>query len=188
MGDFLGKDYKAPVYPSNYMKFEDGENTFRVLSSAVTGFSYWTTSKKPVRSKMMFEETPDDAQLSKEGKFQPKHFWAFVVWNYKAERVQILELTQKSIQDAILALVNNKKWGDPVKYDITVSKAGEGLDTEYTVMPNPHSPADGKWFADAEAVNVQALFSNGDPFTKDSAPVESKTDLQDGPNPDDIPF
>ena len=56
--------------------------------------------------------------------------------------------------------------GDPKGYDITISREGSGLDTEYTVMANPHTPVHPEAVAAFEAanINLQALFDNGDPF------------------------
>jgi hypothetical protein len=53
--------------------------------------------------------------------------------------VQILEITQASIQEPILDLASNHDWGDPREYNIKVNKKGQKLDTEYTVQPSPKS-------------------------------------------------
>jgi hypothetical protein len=137
--EFLPNGYKVPVSPSNYMKFGDGENTFRVLTSAIVGYQYWNVDGKPVRVKDYPETMPSDIRAEKDGNKKIKPFWAFVVWNYQTKQIQILELTQKSIMTDIKALVDNHKWGNPKNYDITITKDGEGLDTEYATMPNPHS-------------------------------------------------
>ena len=162
---FPTEDYKLPDN-SNYFKFKDGENNFRVLSSAIVGFEYWNTDNKPIRSKEKLEYTPEDIRLE-HGKPTPiKHFWAFVVWNYEAGKVQILELTQKTIMSSMQALIKNEKWGNPKGYDITVTRTGSGLDTEYQVMPNPHTEIDSgveETYAHRPA-NLEALFDNSDPF------------------------
>ena len=72
------------------MKFQEGENSFRVLASAIVGFEYWTTQNKPVRSKDGWDEKPEDIKTEKDGSFRINHFWAFPVWNYEAEKIQIL--------------------------------------------------------------------------------------------------
>src|SRR5687768_7065007 len=133
MSDFLPTDYQIPKSPSGYMRFEDGINSIRILSSAIVGYEYFNKDNKPVRSAEPFEDMPSD--IKKDGKIKP--FWAFVVWNYKMKMVQILEITQKGIMTPIKALVDNPKWGDPKKYDIAITKTGEGLDTEYTVQGEP---------------------------------------------------
>jgi hypothetical protein len=165
MTTFLPDDYKVPSN-SNYMKFETGENTFRILSSAIIGFEYWNKDNKPVRSRTPWDEIPADIKPQKDGSIRINHFWAFIVWNYNESRIQILELTQKSIMEGIKALVDNKKWGDPKGFDITVTKVGEGLNTEYTVMPNPHSPMpdDAIKGMETKKITLAALYDGKDPF------------------------
>lgn len=181
--DFFPKGYEIPKAPSDYMKLEDGQNKFRILSSPLIGFMYWTKDNKPVRSPDPFDGVPDDARLD-EGKFKPKHFWALVVWNYAESRVQILELTQASIQGPINDLVCNADWGDPREYDITITKKGQKLDTEYTVQPSPQKavPVEAHKAYREMRIDLEALFRGADPFaggerdeiTQDDTPFPSR--------------
>lgn len=164
MNTFLPAGYEAPKQGGNYFKFQKGANTFRIMSSAVVGFEYWTQDKKPVRSKTPFEGVPEDAKLD-DGTFKQKHFWAFVVWNYEEKRLQIMELTQSTIMSSIEALVANKKWGAPQGYDIVIQAEGDGLEREYTVVPEPHTEAPK---ADISKINLEALFTGEDPFNSAS--------------------
>lgn len=170
--NFFGdENYKMPS-TDNYMKFLEGENTFRVLSSAIVGYEYFTTENKPIRSKTPFDETPDIKKDS-----QVKHFWAFCVWNYADERVQILQLTQKGIMTFIQNLIQNKRWGNPQGYDITVNRTGSGLNTEYTTMANPHSVLE-DLIAEAWSksnIDLTELYTGGDPFKPSKK--EEKPDL-----------
>ena len=167
MNDFLPKDYKRPE-PSggNYAKLEDGHNRFRILSSAIVGWLYWTTENKPVRLKERPEKAPIDIR---EGD-KIKHMWAFVVWNYRDNKVQILELTQASIQGPLEDLVMSEDWGSPTEYDITITKTGQKLDTEYTVMPSPKKavPLDAHQAYREARINLEALFEGSDPFSTPS--------------------
>ena len=62
-----------------------------------------------------------------------------LVWNYKESRIQILELTQFwSEARACQALAKDDEWGDPRKYDISITKSGEKLETTYAMTPKPH--------------------------------------------------
>lgn len=160
MNTFLPTNYSMPESEGNYFKLKKGENRFRILSSAITGWEYWTTDKKPVRSVEAWEEVPADAKRNEKGAFQ-KHFWAFVVYNYEAKKPQIMELTQKSIMGAIEAYVENKKWGDPKQYDLVVTRTGDGMETEYTTIAEPHSEAPK---ADISKINLAALLKGEDPF------------------------
>lgn len=160
---WLPDNYEKPVASGgNYMKLQDGQNKFRILSAPIIGYEYWTDENKPVRLKEMPENAPED--MKSEGKL--KHFWAFSVWNYKEKRVQILELTQLSIQGPITDLVNSEDWGDPKEYDLTITKKGQKLDTEYTVQPSPHKPItnDVKQAYEDAHIRIEALFEGGDTF------------------------
>jgi len=156
----LPPNYELPKTQGNYMKLEDGENTFRVLGSAIIGYEYWNTDSKPVRSKEQFTSVPANAKLP----FKSKHFWAFPVYSYKYKRVQVLELTQSTIMGAMQALIKNEKWGDPTKYDVTITRRGEKLDTEYSVMPEPHTPAPE---VDMPEIDLEKLYTGEDPFKKE---------------------
>ena len=159
---FLPDSYEIPQSQSNYMRFLEGINRFRILASAIVGYEYFSTDNKPHRSKELFESTPD---IKKDGKV--KAFWAFPVYNYQTNSVQILEITQKSIMGAIKSIVDNPKWGVPFLYDLAIIKTGEGLDTEYQVQAEPPigEPSDEIKNAFLEKpINLEALFTNDDPF------------------------
>jgi hypothetical protein len=160
---FPDSDYKVPVTSDYLNKFPQGETTFRVLSPAIVGYEYFNQDNKPIRQKEQFEGTPDD--IKKDASV--RHFWACVIWNYEAERIQILEITQKSIMTAIKALIDNPKWGSPKNYDLSITRKGTTMnDTEYAAMPNPAAEvsAEIKKALVARPVNLEALFSSGDPF------------------------
>jgi hypothetical protein len=162
-GFFPVEDYKVPSTNDYLNKFAQGETTFRILSSAVIGYVYFNTENKPIRQKEPFENTPSD--IKKDGSV--KHFWACVVWNYNEERIQILEITQKSIMGPMKALIDNPKWGNPKNYDITITRKGTTMnDTEYAVMPNPQSPVEEKILKayESKPVNLEALYKGDDPF------------------------
>jgi hypothetical protein len=168
---FLPQGEKAPE--GNYMRFKEGENIFRVLSSAITGYEYWNFENKPVRLKKQPIQTPTDIRIENSKPTSVKYFWAFIVYNYGAEKKQILEVTQSSIQNAIRALVANKKWGIPQGYDLTVNRTGSGLETEYTIMPSPHSdfPTD---LMGIDNINLEALFTGDDPFAGKPVIISNK--------------
>ena len=170
---FLPTTYTKIPTSSNYLKFQDGDNNFRVLSSAVVGYQYWNIERKPVRARENWNFIPADMQFDENGGFKINHFWAFTVWNYDEQKIQILEVTQKQIMKALKALVDNAKWGDPKGYDITITRSGKGFDTEYIVQPSPHSPLDekvAKLYAETN-INLEALFDGNDPFMASNGSV-----------------
>ena len=158
---FFKDKYEMPE-TSNYMKLTEGEHTFRVMSSAIVGYEYFTNENKPVRSEEPFEETPS----IKDGGLV-KHFWSFVVYNYQAKKLQILNLTQKTIMEPLKALVDNPKWGSIFEYDIVITRKGMTKnDTTYSVVPNPKEPVSQEIqdLYDNSNINLNALYEGGDPW------------------------
>lgn len=160
---FPTNDYKMPE-SSSYMKLTEGVHTFRIMSAAVIGYEYFREDNKPVRSKDNFEDMPHD--IKRGGTI--KHFWSFVIWNRDARKIQIMELTQKTLMTPLKALFDNPKWGSPVNsYDITITRKGTTKnDTEYSVMPNPAEPNDEE-MSDAfnkTPIDLEKLFTGEDPF------------------------
>ncbi len=161
--NFLPEDYQAPKNSNNYMKLQDGDNKIRILTKPILGWEDWIETK-PVRYR--FDSKP---AKSHDPKKPLRHFWAFVVWNYAIERIQILQITQASIRSNIEVLCKDADWGEPYFYDIKINRKGEGKDTEYTVNPAPHKAIDPKVIEQFKenACNLDALFVNGDPFSKE---------------------
>jgi hypothetical protein len=160
---FLPEDYEAPKTSNNYMKLEEGENRIRILSAPEMGWEDWIENK-PRRY-----EFGDKPIKSYDPKKPVRHFWAFIVWNYNDERIQILHVTQATIRSGIEGLCNDKDWGEPFFYDIKIIKKGEGVDTQYAVNPSPHKPlatAIKQEFMDNRCC-LKALFVGSDPFSKE---------------------
>ena len=160
--EFAPKGYELPE-SNSFMKFAQGKNKFRILSSLVTGYEYWTADKKCVRSRTEFTETPGIA-VDENGKSKVSHFWVLAVYNYATEFIQQLEITQKGIQKYILGLVNDEDWGNPKGYDIVVTREGEGMATKYTVAANPHKEMPAEILADYAKANIdlESIFDEND--------------------------
>src|SRR4030043_1494117 len=166
MTDFLPKDYKVPTSSDNYMKFEQGGNRFRILASPIVGWEGWVDDpenvgkRKPIRGK-----SREDIS----GVVDIKHFWAMPVFNYEMNRIQVLEITQKTIMKAIMVLSADNDWGSPLEYDLPVGREGEGRDTEYTTNPKPKIKLDAaiaELWANTH-IRLEALYSGDDPFAED---------------------
>ena len=178
MVDFLPNDYQVPQKAGNYMRWQDGENRFRILVSPIIGWEGWIDTedgnRKPIRHKM--DEPFDPSEIDPE---TIKHFWAMSVWNYQEKRIQILEITQKGIQKSLRALAKDEDWGSPLGYDIVVTKTGQKLETEYSTNPKPAKslqPEIVEAFKSA-TIDLEALFRGDDPFGAKTKEV----------NPDDVP-
>lgn len=171
MNDFLPAGYEVPKKSGSYMKFEDGINRIRILSSPIVGYEYWNEDskgvRKPIRKRM--NEQLIMSEIQEPDKI--KHFWAMPVWNYQDKKVQILEITQKSIQTELKRLAKDEDWGSPFNYDVVIDKTGDKLETRYSVQPKPAKPLD-KEITDifkATKINLEALFTGGDPFKSEDA-------------------
>ena len=169
---FFQEGYQVPASGGNgqYTKLEQGKNVIRILSAPVMGFEYWNTDNKPVLSKEKFEGVPSGARLDDKGNFKQKHFWAMKVYNYATEQVEIMQITQKNIQNAIVEYAQSEDYGDPREYDITITRKGEGLETQYTVMPSPPKPLKPEVVkaSNDTQVNLNALFTGDNPFEADA--------------------
>ena len=178
MNDFMPKDYEVPKSQGGgYMKFKKWDNKFRILDSMIVWYEYFTVENKPKRSPEYPWSTPNDIKDD----WKVKHFWAFPVWNYQDEAIQILEVTQVSIQESIEAYVKNEKRGSPFEYDIIVNRSGEWLETKYQVTVDPKE-ALSKEIEEAKKemnIDMNQLFLGDSPF------VDSKEEKKEE---DNLPF
>jgi len=165
MNSFLPVDYKVPQSNTlgNFMKLQKGENRIRILSESPTfGWEYWTTDDKPKRLKERPTTTPADIRINeKNGKPERvSHFWALVVWNYAESAIAILEITQNSLQTGISKLSVDADYGHPGLYDIKINRSGEGLKTEYSIIPVPPKPLEPHIKAEWEKceIKLESLF------------------------------
>lgn len=160
---FLPESYKeVPTSGGRFMKFKQGDNIFRILSSAIVGWEKWTK----VDDKREVERFQIDAKPDGEG---VKHFWAFIVWNYTSSQLELLHITQSGIQKDIKGFVDDVDWGDPKNYDLVINRVGENLETEYTTRPKPMKDLSDEIITafESEDVDLEKVFTNESPFIKD---------------------
>lgn len=156
---FLPDNYEAPQGGGTYMKLQQGDNKFRILSKPIIGWLDW---KDKVPHRFPFANKPKAPM----GEQAIKHFWAMIVFDYADQGVKILEITQSTIQKAIADLAKDEEWGSPSQYDIKVGRKGQDLSTEYSVTPSPKKPLSKEIMdaAKAKPINLEALYTNSDPF------------------------
>lgn len=148
-------------------KLTDGQSIkFRILGIPVEGWEYWNTDGKPVRLAKAPSALPSDIRYRDGKPEKVKFFAAFPVWSYPDSAVQICQLTQKSILQGIDAYASHEDYGNPIGYDLTLTRKGKGLETEYSIIASPPKPFPHE--ADAidalAALNFPALFTGGNPF------------------------
>ena len=147
----------------SYTKIKEGEPAkLRILSEAIVGYSYWTANNKCHRSELRFESTPDIREGDKQ-----KHFWAFKVWNYNTSQVEIWEITQASIRDALWGYWKDEEYGDLRNYPLKITRTGKELQTKYSVIAGQIKPLDEEIAAISAntPVNLLALFEGANPFS-----------------------
>lgn len=159
--NFLPEDYEAPMTGGFYMKLQKGENRIRILSQPILGWEDWSADGKPIR--FTYDKKPEKPINAAK---PVRHFWAFIVWNYSADQIQILQVTQAGVRKGLEALSKDADWGAPYFYDIKIIKEGEEMKTKYMVNPLPHKPVS-QHIIDAfnqRPCFLEALFQNEDPF------------------------
>ena len=172
---FLPEGEKIPASGGKYTRFESGENKFRILASAITGWELWV-EKKPLRRKTVEEFTnlelssADIDPFDPNGKRKtPRYFWAFPVYNYTTGVVEILEVSQATIMRGIESFLNDEDYGaEPWKYDFVVVKDAESKPVQYSVRAKPPKELDPeiKKQTDEEIakIDLTELYRSGDPF------------------------
>lgn len=181
---WFAEDYKVPS-KSSYMKFQDGDNLVRFLLPPVMGNELWIGGK-PVRKHLGVDFTAQEKASADINKFtgQPKqvqHFWACVVWNYKTNSIELLNITQGKVQQDLLSLAKNPKWGSLDQYDVNIVRGKIGQQVTYTVQPEPPTKM-GQAIKDRLAqvkVDMEKYFQGGHPLdfgTGGNAPVQTASE------------
>lgn len=162
---FLPNDYQPPV-KWGYFKPNSKPSQVRILSSALIGYVDWDKSwltPKPIRTeKEMPPKNPGDRNN------QPKEFWLLKIWNHETKKVEVWEITQNTVKEAIRKLYQDTARWSPYDYDIRVSKSGTTKeDTKYSVLPLPKNTLSDETrdIINKTHCNLEALLVGEDPFT-----------------------
>lgn len=138
---FLPTGYELPKPDSQFFTLQDGDNRLRILSPAVVGWEAWFDG---VPKRAEGQENPFDPELvdfdEKYQKPNMSHFWAFIIWNADEKKIQLWQVTQRSILTGLWTLIQQEEWGDPRGYGIIVTKTVNKKKTEYKVNGVPHKP------------------------------------------------
>lgn len=174
--EFFWKDYEIPTTTSKYSRIEtDKELKIRILWKPLIGWQYFNTDKKPQRSLKPFEKLikPAISQFTNKPQGQSE-FWAFRVYNYETEQIEVFETTKNRVKEGIMDLFQDDEWGDPTWYDLKISRSWKGKDTKYSVLPwKPWELTDEiKQLDDDTYVNIDALLVGDDPFKEEQEWIE----------------
>ena len=134
----LPKNLKIPTSSGQFAKFQDGVNKFRVLSDVVFGWEGWKNNKPFRHEGEVCKIKTEQVDLNKNGLPNINYFWCFIVWNYKEEKVQVLEITQKTIMKVLYEYEQKPEYGDLKGYDVEITKTKDGGDkTTYMTIALP---------------------------------------------------
>jgi hypothetical protein len=188
---FLSKTASASVNATSggaYLspsKLQDGGSVrFALLTDEpLEFFECWMTaadgSSRPVR--FDYEPTYEDV-IAEAGDYTPregrggpgtadiKFCIAVPVFNFEAGVVQVLSISQKSILRELDAISQEEDYANLTEWDLTLSKKGSGLTTEYRLRPAPRKKgADTTISAAWEEVkaagfDLSRLLQGGNPF------------------------
>jgi hypothetical protein len=160
---FLTTNYERAAAGSQYLKFAPNDKaTIRIISKPIEGIEVWK-DKKPLRWKVS-GEMPKEAYTADDS---PKPFAAFGVWHYEDKVYKIYQCNTRSVLQEIANL--GEVVGNPLTYDITITRKGAGLDTKYYVKPSVPKELTKEVQeasqAFAKEVNLEALFTGDNPFS-----------------------
>lgn len=169
---FLDENYEVPVSGGGFTKLEPGENRLRILSSPLLMWLEWRDGKPTRHAFKGLDSKPKKGEGQKDS---VKHAWGLIVWNYKTESIEVLELDK---QDLISTLTNHSKdkdWGHPKNYDVVFTKKGTGMDTSYTMVAKPHTqPGENIYDAYAETpIDLSKLLTGESPFLSNGGSASS---------------
>ena len=133
----IPKNTKIPESSSQFAKLKDGVNRFRFLSDVVTGWEGWKNQKPFRHEGDVCKIKPEQVDLNQNGNPNINYFWAMVVWNYQESKIQVLEITQKTIMNPLYNLEQSEDWGDLKNYDVEIIRSKVGDKVNYTVQAIP---------------------------------------------------
>lgn len=126
-----------------YLKIKDGETVrLRIFSNAASALIYQKAFKKG-----------DKVDLTTR--------FSYVVYNIASKRAQIWEVSPTVYGD-IKKFILNPEYGDITRYDISVEREGEGLQTKYSLVAgrnNYELPADA--VEDCEKIDLKREVGKG---------------------------
>jgi hypothetical protein len=170
----IPKDIKIPKSSGQFAKLQEGANKYRILSDIIYGWEGWKDNKPFRHEGEVCKIKPEQVDLSKSGKPNINYFWAMVAWSYGEKRIQILQLTQKTIMQPLYDFEQNEDWGDLKGYDITISKTKNGDKTNYTVAPSPHKDLlpEIKQAYEETDVKLEKIFEGEYPIEEEDESIE----------------
>lgn len=173
--NFLSNNYEREEPSSQYLKLAPNTSaTIRIVSRPVEGYQVFMDGK-PIRWTLA-GEMPKECYKADE---KARPFAAFTVWHKEDSQFKIYQCATRSVLLEIANLAEVE--GDPMTYDLKITRKGAGLDTKYYVRVDSKEAFDldmcelSQKFNDK--IDMEQLFvEGGNPFKPvdvDRAPLSS---------------
>ena len=166
-------------------KLGDGDSMrFAILSEEpLEYFTVWGETEDGQKKPFRFPSEPSPSDIKAElGEYnqkmnfegtaleKPKFAISFFVFDYGTEEVKVLELPQKGLCKELDALSQSEDYANLQEWDMTISRSGMKLNTEYRLVPGPRrkgmqSNIDAAWSeAREKGYDINQLLVGGSPF------------------------
>lgn len=154
MNDIWGSDIKVEV--SKQLKLKNGKNKVRIGSKPYVANIHWEDSSDGKKKKVICPGNGCPV-CNANRKYDPRYY--IKVINRDDEQATILECGPM-ILTQIKRYASDNDYGNPMNYDISINKAGEGRDSKYSVMASPHkSPLTAEEKALLDTVDVSSYIN-----------------------------
>lgn len=124
--------YEIPKSDSSYLKLEEGTTKIR-LATTFKEVALHSIEEKGKYSTEVCKGA--DCGLCKVNN-KRKIKYAYLCINRDDGKVYIYECPV-TVFKQLLSFARNPEYGNPINYDITISREGKEVNTTYTVMPSP---------------------------------------------------
>lgn len=179
MANPFEKNYIEPAKETNYLKFtEEKSYLFRILTPKTEVITYFLEFIEPEPKKfkkIVYKDNGDGISpvgMNTDPTKQPKLTWCMLIWNRDAQKVQIWEVTQKTIRSYLHSIVSGKIKNDWTKFDIQITKTGKEKETKYNFIngDNEDLTEEEKNQINKElsGIRLQAMEEGKDPFDLDT--------------------
>lgn len=124
-------EYQNYEKPSDYWSIPEGDSKIRVVSDGFMFTEYGintSTGWKPI-----------EASIAKKKGLEGKLRYAWIVFVYESKKVKILS-KGPMLGDSIAKI--GKKNGDPINYDLIVTRIGSGKNSKYSVRKSDNPDMD----------------------------------------------
>lgn len=136
------KDIEINEGSGDYLKLQKGENKVRIVSAPIAVWTAFNRNAKEGEAKVTKFLTEDGAMAHNkvsDKESQARKRYAMWVLDRATDEILLAEFGS-SIMKAVKNLACDSEYGFdtlPVPYDIKITRTGDGLDTEYSVLPSP---------------------------------------------------